>query len=977
MIYFKNSNGILGHYGEYTNLDTPGSFYKAKLLITVVGGEGYRVTLRDGTVYNFYADGSLYEIIYRNGQKLTIIGGSSLPSRILSTSGRSIDLFYDAFGLITQIKDNTGRTFNYTYNSSLLMSVTDPNGKVRRYTYDTNRRMLTVTDPNGNVMIANEYDTLGRVSKQTYADGTTHRFVYTVDTAGKITQTDVIDQRGNIRRSEFDSYGQVAKDTYPVGTPEQRIYQFTRDPVTNLMQSVTDPLGRVTSYTYDSFGNQTGVTRMAGTPEAVTTTYTYEPTYNQLASVTDALGRTITIIRDSNGNATAISNALGETFTLAYNLNGQVTGVTDPLGHTTSYTYTGTDLVGITDPLNRAVQLFTDAAGRTAQVTDPLGNTSLTQYDVLNRVTQQIDGLGNAVQYAYDNNGNLASHTDPRGNITNYAYNTLGKLTTRTDALNQAELTSYDIMGKVQTHTDRKGQVSGVTYDTLSRATRIGFGATPASPTTYTDTLDLTYDAVDRVTRIVDSKAGTITRQYDNFNRLTQETSPQGAVTYSYDLVGRRITLTVTGQATINYSYDNADRLTAIAQGSQSVTFSYDAAGRRTQTTLANGLQVNYTYDVANQLTGIEYKKGASVIGTLTYSYDKAGRRTAMGGSLTKVDLPAAIATAIYDANNRLTNWNGQTFQYDLNGNLINDGPKTYQWDSRNQLQQISGSSSALFNYDAFGRRTQKTINGTNTSFLFDGDNFVQETKAGIKTNLLTGMSLDEVYNRGSQALLTDALGSIIGLTDAAGNLTTTYSYTPYGETTQTGTASTNSQQYTGRENDGTGLYYYRNRYYMPTCGRFISEDPIGIAGGVNLYQYVGGDPISLIDPMGLKAYTACETARIMSDARNQNLWEAFINHGGSGKYDFREHQPFDTFNFGGINMNAGQFGNFLAGYSGAYNGWMLGYVGVIVGGMAYDINENGWSFNPDAHDRPIINAGAVLGVAAHMGGGGGGGQCK
>src|SRR5262249_37338298 len=98
---------------------------------------------------------------------------------------------------------------------------------------------------------------------------------------------------------------------------------------------------------------------------------------------------------------------------------------------------------------------------------------------------------------------------------------------------------------------------------------------------------------------------------------------------------------------------------------------------------------------------------------------------------------------------------------------------------------------------------------------------------------------------------LTDALGSTLELTDASAATVEAYRYEPYGKSSQVTGAGDNSQQYTGRENDGTGLYYYRNRYYLPECGRFISEDPIGIAGGMNLYAYAGGDPISTRDPTG------------------------------------------------------------------------------------------------------------------------------
>ena len=99
---------------------------------------------------------------------------------------------------------------------------------------------------------------------------------------------------------------------------------------------------------------------------------------------------------------------------------------------------------------------------------------------------------------------------------------------------------------------------------------------------------------------------------------------------------------------------------------------------------------------------------------------------------------------------------------------------------------------------------------------------------------------------------LTDALGSVVAETNAAGTVAANLSYEPYGKSTITGTVSGNSQQYTGRENDGTGLYYYRARYYNPATGRFMSEDPIGFAGGADTYTYANGNPVLLIDPFGL-----------------------------------------------------------------------------------------------------------------------------
>ncbi len=119
---------------------------------------------------------------------------------------------------------------------------------------------------------------------------------------------------------------------------------------------------------------------------------------------------------------------------------------------------------------------------------------------------------------------------------------------------------------------------------------------------------------------------------------------------------------------------------------------------------------------------------------------------------------------------------------------------------------------------------------GATTGYLYSGLNAVQEQTAGGNANLLTGPGIDEYYTRtdaaGTRMLLSDTLGSTVALTDTAGTVETSYTYEPFGRTTSSGQASSNPFQYTGRENDGTGLYYYRARYYSPTFQRFLSEDP-------------------------------------------------------------------------------------------------------------------------------------------------------
>jgi RHS repeat-associated protein len=211
------------------------------------------------------------------------------------------------------------------------------------------------------------------------------------------------------------------------------------------------------------------------------------------------------------------------------------------------------------------------------------------------------------------------------------------------------------------------------------------------------------------------------------------------------------------------------------------------------------------------------------------------------------------LLPAVTTLRNELTNWNGTAISYDLNGNMLSDGANTFSWNARNQVATLNSVS---LQYDAFGRRIQ---NAAGRSFLYDGANAAQELSgSAVTANLISG-GVDEVFIRadsgGTFTQLKDALGSTIGLVDSTGNIQTGYSYDPFGSTALSGVTNANSFQYTGRENESNGLYYYRARYYSPRLGRFVNQDPLGFAGsGPNLYAYVFNSPTNLTDPSGLES---------------------------------------------------------------------------------------------------------------------------
>jgi RHS repeat-associated protein len=784
----------------------------------------------------------------------------------------------------------------YGYDSAQrLETVTDPAGGITRYAYDTTGNILTITDARGIAYLHNQIGAAGRIVRQELADGGAWSFEYLFNgfcggsvaasagapVAAKVSAassggvavscpppvrvgTRVTDPRGHstdymltpdgFTRESIDALGQHTR--------------FIRDAKGQVV-AIQDPLGRETRFEYDAAGNVTQITDPVGNVRRLE----YEPTFNQLTKLIDPLGNTTTFAYDARSNLTSATDPLGQMSQIAYNAFGQPISTTDPLGQTTTFTYDAQgNLATIADPLGNTTARTYDAVSRLIAQTDPLGRTTHFTYDALNRITEIVDALNGVTSFTYDANSNLLSVTDPLSHTTTYEYDNMDRLIRRTDPVGASESFAYDMMGNLISHTDRKGQVTTFDHDALNR--RLEASYADGTRTTFS------YDAIGRLVHASDTAGGDVLHTYDVLDRLIQQTTGPGTVEYTYDALGRRASMRVPGQTPVTYGYDNNSRLTQLTQGAQVVDFSYNALDRRTRLTLPNGVATEYSYDAASRLTELTYRNATGVLGNLTYQYDMAGNRTQVGGSFARTLLPEPMASASYDAANRQRTFGNKQMTFDANGNLdsLTDpgGVTTFTWDSRNRLAALTGTSlNASFVYDVLGRRSTKQINaGARANFLYDGANPVQELSGTTVTaNILSGLGMDEYFARtdatGTRTLLTDILGSTLALTDNAGAVQTAYTYEPFGTTTSTDAANGNTLQYTGRENEGIGLYYYRSRYYAPKLQRFVSEDPVKFIGSnINLYTYVENDPISYTDPTG-----ECLVAGLVGGAVFSGLW--------------------------------------------------------------------------------------------------------
>ena len=835
-------------------------------------------------------------------------GANGFVTSVEDDIGRKVQYAYNADNRITQVTAPDGGVTSYTYQDDTSQHVTKSDGNgVPQQTPPPDPcigfapnpplpyRIKTITNPGKTTPITMYYSKSGRVLRQVMEDGLELKFSYkltgacaatvggeylvsgedwaqnqagqTITRPGVVVETTITDALGNSNTQRFNNAG-LATET--VDSQGQKVV-YTRD-LNGRITAIKDTIGRTIHYAYDANGNRTRTTD----PDGRFTDYTFDPKWNTIASVTQYMDNgdkvTGTIEYDPNtGRMLKSTDALGNATRYTYTSSGEVKTIADPLGNVITLNYSPEgDLVSLKDPVGNTATISRDLAGRITQATDPLGFSSQSSLSPIDQVTQVADPMGGTTQINYRADRNLGSVVNPLGTtIESYDYDPADRLTKKTDSQGKASIFAYDAAGRLASATDRKGQMSTLAYDAGGRVTKISL---PGGATRY-----FTYDAVGRLIAL-EEKGGTSPSRfeyvYDNRDLLTQETIHQQGgshvITYQYDALGRRSARKLDNFDTTAYSYDKAGRVISIKFNNEvPVSYEWDAASRLTVKTLSNGVRMEYQYDAAGHLLGITYRKSDNtVINNIAYSYDAKGQRISKTTALPSRD--ETPFTATYDAADRMLTFtltsSGETFNlaYDDNGNLLNKTSQTtgqattYTWNTRNWLTAITAPGlTASFAYDALGRRIEKTVNGQSVGFLYDGNQVIAELAGNtINVKLLSGVAVDEMLTRystaGARHYLTDALGSVVAMLKDDASVQNYYAYSPYGETTPSASDDGNSSEYTGRENDLTGTYYYRARYFDPVLKRFISADPIGMAGGLNFYQYVGGNPVTRRDPLGL-----------------------------------------------------------------------------------------------------------------------------
>ena len=697
---------------------------------------------------------------------------------------------YDEHGRITRIMDAVGAATRYEYDEQGNCSkVTDPTGRAITMEYNSAHQATTFVDPGGGVS-RREFDAAGRLIAMEDAIGRRFRLTYGED--GHLVE---------IQRPDGVTYRYVRPSGENVIETQESSGRVTRRTLDDAGRIVTleDALGGKTVYSYNARGDLVGILR--------------------------ADGSTLTAEYDGCGNPVRIADPGGYTTTYRYGRCGRLVEKTDPAGGALRYLW-GTEphqLIGIVNRKGENYGFEHDADGRIIQETGFDGRVTRFEYNAAGNCVALVNGIGETISYKLDPIGRIVGKQFPDGTSAQFEYHALGD-----------------------------------------------FAA-------------------------IRNAACTVTFERDRLGRVVREAIDGTSIESAFDVAGNRVGVSIRGEFNVSFAFTPGRFATAIKAAGQTWSFERDQEGRDAEYIMAGGVRCLQGWDAASRLTSQRLTGRGKVSVDRAFIYDQTGNLLSLRESPSRTEFEydrrncvaaatgagesrqfeydvnaniissrnsgSAAATEFrYESGDRLVAAGAMTCSYDAQGRLTRkfepgSGECLYFWDAEDQLVGFRNGRGEewRYAYDAFGRRVKKEGPDGITRFLWDGDVILREHRQPEKPAywLIDPHSFKPVARIGDgtiQSVLCDQCGAPRELIGSTGELEARLRPSVFGEFGAAGFPVGYQGQWHDPE---SGLAYNRYRYYDPQAGRYISQDPMRVPGGLNLYRYVI-NPLMWVDPFGL-----------------------------------------------------------------------------------------------------------------------------
>ncbi|WP_372240833.1 RHS repeat-associated core domain-containing protein [Pseudomonas sp. R5-89-07] len=751
----------------------------------------------------------------------------------------------------------------YVWGDDGRVTVHNVDGSQEVYVHDQRARLVQRIDPDG-AQHFKSYDDKGRLTVEQDPLGAVTAYQY--DDAGRLVALFPGDDEPTAYEHDNGFVRVVRRG--------EAVWKYERNDQGDVIRQI-DPDGHATDYSYDKRGQLTGVWYPDNSchrlvwnergqlveeqlPNGGTKRYRYDDLGRQIAHE-DEHGSLTQYQWDGVGRLTRLVLPDGATREFSYNPYGKIIAERDELGHVTRYEYAdGLHLISrrINADGTQLKYRYDNARLLLTAIENEVGETYQLDYHPNGLIQQETGFDGQRTAYAYDLNGNLLEKTehgdDGRQLVTQYQRDHAGRLV-------------------------RKNLPDG-------------------------STVDYAYDRQGNLLS-VDDGHWFLAYEYDKQNRLTAEHQGWGTLRYGYDACGQLQHLRLPDNNRLTFNHDKGGHLATVELNGSLLTSHLFKAGREHQRQQGQLLS-HYHYDDQNRLHAHAVTQQQNHLYQRHYDYDKAGNLTRLhdtrkGEHLYRYDPLQRLTRANHSqdvqerfghdpagnllmqnrpgpdivAGNRLMMQGDHHYEYDPFGNLIRERRgkghslvTEYRYDCQHRLIGITkpNGQTASYRYDPFGRRVSKTVDGITTEFFWQGDKLIAEHHAERHRSylyepesfrplaLLEGFGPKETKPYHYQL---DYLGTPQELTTPEGDIVWSAHYRAYGEISRLDVGKVdNPLRFQGQYFDQeSGLHYNRHRYYNPDVGRYLTPDPVKLAGGINAYRYVP-NPTGWVDPLGLSS---------------------------------------------------------------------------------------------------------------------------